>query len=134
MIVHSTHAFLGIIHFISLVCTRHTNNGRRFYIGDLYIINSHYHSGGIQYALFFSHLGANQTAISILAYEPVLVIIAISAFMLTGSFDISALYAMRSSSAFKMPLAFVALLLILPVKLKNHPSMWVKHTRRWLVV
>ncbi|HNU16124.1 MAG TPA: NADH-quinone oxidoreductase subunit H, partial [Chitinophagaceae bacterium] len=69
----------------------------------------------------FSHLGANRTAISILAYEPVLIIIAVSIFMLTGSFDAAAAFQSEQPLLYKMPLAFIALLLVLPIKLKKSP-------------
>ena len=69
----------------------------------------------------FSHLGANRTAISILAYEPVLIIIAVSFYLVTGSFETSAVYNFDRPLLLEMPLAFIALLLILPVKLKKSP-------------
>ena len=124
MIVHSTHAFLGIIHFISLwfALAILITGGDFILVIFLHLLSTAIIIlAGFSTRSIFSHLGANRTAISILAYEPVLVIIAISAFMLTGSFDISALYASEVPPLFKMPLAFVALLLILPVKLKKSP-------------
>ncbi len=124
MIVHSTHAFLGIIHFISLwfALAILITGGDFILVIFLHLLSTAIIIlAGFSTRSIFSHLGANRTAISILAYEPVLVIIAISAFMLTGSFDISALYAGEVPPLFKMPLAFVALLLILPVKLKKSP-------------
>jgi len=69
----------------------------------------------------FSHLGANRTAISILAYEPVLILIAVSVFMLTGSFEVASIFSYSEPLLYKMPLAFIALLLILPIKLKKSP-------------
>jgi ech hydrogenase subunit B len=69
----------------------------------------------------FSHLGANRTAVSVLAYEPVLILIAVSVYMQTGSFDASSIFSYSEPLLVKMPLAFVALLLILPIKLKKSP-------------
>jgi ech hydrogenase subunit B len=69
----------------------------------------------------FSHLGANRMAISILAYEPVLIIIAVSIYILTGSFDAGAAFSSEQPLLYKMPLAFIALLLVLPIKLKKSP-------------
>jgi ech hydrogenase subunit B len=42
-------------------------------------------------------------------------------YLVTGSFDASSVYKMSEPLLYKMPLAFVALLLILPIKLKKSP-------------
>lgn len=124
MIVHSTHAFLGIVHFISLWFAL-----AALILGGDFILVIFLHLlstavlilGGFSTRSIFSHLGANRSAISVLAYEPVLILMAISAFMYTGSFDIAALYASEKPPLFAMPLAFIALLSILPIKLKKSP-------------
>lgn len=124
MIVHSAHAFLGIMHFVSLWFAL----GVLLLGGDLIlVIFLHLLSTALlilaAYSTrsIFSHLGANRTAISILAYEPVLIIIAVSIFMLTGSFDATAAFQSEQPLLYKMPLAFIALLLVLPIKLKKSP-------------
>lgn len=124
MIVHSAHAFLGIMHFVSLWFAL----GVLLLGGDLIlVIFLHLLSTALlilaAYSTrsVFSHLGANRTAISILAYEPVLIIIAVSIFMLTGSFDTAAAFQSEQPLLYKMPLAFIALLLVLPIKLKKSP-------------
>jgi ech hydrogenase subunit B len=124
MIVHSAHAFLGIMHFVSLWFAV----GVLIFGGDLIlIIFLHLLStallilAGFSTRSVFSHLGANRSAISALAYEPVLIIIAVSAYMVNGSFDVSAIYASETPLLYSMPLAFIALLLILPIKLKKSP-------------
>lgn len=124
MIVHSAHGFLGIMHFISLWFAL----GVLLLGGDLIlVIFLHLLSTALlilaAYSTrsVFSHLGANRTAISILAYEPVLIIIAVSIFMLTGSFDTAAAFQSDQPLLYKMPLAFIALLLVLPIKLKKSP-------------
>jgi ech hydrogenase subunit B len=124
MIIHSTHAFLGIMHFVSLWFALAV-----LLLGGDFILVIFLHLlstaliilAGYSTRSIFSHLGANRTALSVLAYEPVLIIIAISAYMLTGSFDVSAIYNYDTPLLFKMPLAFLALLMILPVKLKKSP-------------
>ncbi len=124
MIVHSTHAFLGLLHFVSLwfAVAVLIMGGDFILIIFLHLLSTAVIIlAGFSTRSIFSHLGANRSAISVLAYEPVLIIIAISAYMLTGSFDVSALYASEIPVLFKMPLAFIALLLILPVKLKKSP-------------
>lgn len=124
MIVHSTHAFLGIMHFIALWFAL----GVLLLGGDfILVIFLHLLSTGLLLMAgystrsIFSHLGANRTAISILCYEPVLILVAVAAFILTGSFEVSSIYAYDQPLIFKMPFAFIALLLILPIKLKKSP-------------
>ncbi|HSK14039.1 MAG TPA: NADH-quinone oxidoreductase subunit H [Phnomibacter sp.] len=124
MVVHSAHAFLGIMHFISLwfALAILLLGGDLILVIFLHLLSSAllilaaYSTRSI-----FSHLGANRMAISILAYEPVLILIAVSLFMLTGSFDAGAAFASTTPPLFKMPLAFLALLLVLPIKLKKSP-------------
>jgi len=124
MIVHSAHAFLGIMHFVSLwfALAVLLLGGDLILVIFLHLLSTAllilaaYSTRSI-----FSHLGANRTAISILAYEPVLIIIAVSIFMLTGSFEVAASFQSEQPLLYKMPLAFIALLLVLPIKLKKSP-------------
>jgi ech hydrogenase subunit B len=124
MMVHSTHAFLGIMHFVSLwfALAVLLLGGDLILVIFLHLLStSLLILAGYSTRSIFSHLGANRMAISVLAYEPVLIIIAVSIFMLNGSFDTSVVFASGDPLLYKMPLAFVALLLILPIKLKKSP-------------
>ncbi|MCX7987470.1 MAG: NADH-quinone oxidoreductase subunit H [Bacteroidales bacterium] len=123
-IVHSTHAFLGIMHFVSLWFALAV----LIFGGDfILVIYLHLLStalliiAGYSTRSVFSHLGANRLAITALAYEPVLILIAVSLYMVTGSFNISSISTLEEPLIVKMPLAFVALLLVLPIKLKKSP-------------
>jgi ech hydrogenase subunit B len=93
-IVHSTHAFLGIMHFVSLWFALAV----MVFGGDfILVIYLHLLStalliiAGYSTRSVFSHLGSNRLAISALAYEPVLILIAISMYMVTGSYNISSI-------------------------------------------
>lgn len=124
MMVHSTHAFLGIMHFVTLwfALAVLLLGGDLILVIFLHLLStSLIILAGYSTRSIFSHLGANRTAISILAYEPVLILIAVSIFMVTGSFDASLVFSYGEPLLFKMPLAFIALLLILPIKLKKSP-------------
>ncbi len=124
MIVHSTHAFLGIMHFVSLwfALAVLLLGGDLILVIFLHLLStSLLILAGYSTRSIFSHLGANRTAISVLAYEPVLILLAVSVFMFTGSFDVSSIFSYNEPLLFKMPLAFIALLLILPIKLKKSP-------------
>ncbi|MGZ3845687.1 MAG: respiratory chain complex I subunit 1 family protein [Flavisolibacter sp.] len=124
MIVHSTHAFLGIMHFFSLWFALAV-----LLLGGDFILVIFLHLlstallilAGYSTRSIFSHLGANRTAVSVLAYEPILILIAVSVYMLTGSFDVSSIFSYNEPLLVKMPLAFLALMLILPIKLKKSP-------------
>lgn len=124
MIVHSAHAFLGIMHFVSLwfALAVLLLGGDLILVVFLHLLSSSLMIlAGYSTRSIFSHLGANRTAITLLAYEPVLILIAVSMYLVTGSFDASSVYKMSEPLLYKMPLAFVALLLILPIKLKKSP-------------
>ncbi len=124
MIVHSTHAFLGIMHFFSLwfALAVLILGGDLILIIFLHLLStSLLILAGYSTRSIFSHLGANRTAVSVLAYEPVLILIAVSVYMQTGSFDASSIFKFNDPLIVRMPLAFVALLLILPIKLKKSP-------------
>jgi ech hydrogenase subunit B len=124
MVVHSAHAFLGIMHFFSLwfALAILLLGGDLILVIFLHLLSSAllilaaYSTRSI-----FSHLGANRMAISILAYEPVLIIIAVSIYIITGSFDAGAAFSGTQPLLYKMPLAFIALLLVLPIKMKKSP-------------
>lgn len=124
MIVHSTHAFLGFVHFFALwfALAVLLLGGDLILVIFLHLLStSLLILAGYSTRSIFSHLGANRTAISILAYEPVLILIAVSVYLLTGSFDAASIFAYGEPLLFKMPLAFVALLLVLPIKMKKSP-------------
>ncbi len=124
MIVHSTHAFLGIMYFFSLwfALAVLLLGGDLILVIFLHLLStSLLILAGYSTRSIFSHLGANRTAISILAYEPILILIAVSVFMLTGSFETASIFSYGGPILYKLPLAFIALLLILPIKLKKSP-------------
>lgn len=124
MMVHSAHAFLGIMHFVSLwfALAVLLLGGDLILVIFLHLLStSLLILAGYSTRSIFSHLGANRAAISVLAYEPVLIILAVSIFMLNGTFDTAAVFTSSEPLLYKMPLAFIALLLVLPIKLKKSP-------------
>jgi ech hydrogenase subunit B len=124
MIVHSTHAFLGIVHCLSLwfALAVLLLGGDLILVIFLHLLSTALLIlAGYSTRSIFSHLGANRTAISVLTYEPILILIAVSVFMQTGSFETASIFAYGKPLLLRLPLAFVALLLILPIKLKKSP-------------
>ncbi|MBL0154155.1 MAG: NADH-quinone oxidoreductase subunit H [Chitinophagaceae bacterium] len=124
MMVHSTHVFLGLMHFLALwfALAVLILGGDLILVIFLHLLSSALLIlAGYSTRSIFSHLGANRMAISILAYEPVLILMAVTIYMINGSFDVSVIFSSGESLILKMPLAFIALLMILPVKLKKSP-------------
>ncbi len=124
MMVHSTHVFLGLMHFLALwfALAVLILGGDLILVIFLHLLSSALLIlAGYSTRSIFSHLGANRMAISILAYEPVLILMAVTIYMINGSFDVSVIFTSGESLILKMPLAFIALLMILPVKLKKSP-------------
>lgn len=124
MIVHSPHAFLGIMHLVTLWFAL----GVLLLGGDLVLVlflhllsSALLLLAGFSTRSIFSHLGSNRMAVSILCYEPVLILIAVAAYMLTGSFEAAAVFSYSQPLLFKMPLAFLALIMVLPIKLQKSP-------------
>ncbi|MEA3353385.1 MAG: complex I subunit 1 family protein [Campylobacterota bacterium] len=68
----------------------------------------------------YSHLGSNRELMTIVAYEPVLILIAVGFYMVNGTFDTSFVWNSGSNLLSMIPL-FLALLLITPIKLKKSP-------------
>ncbi len=123
MMVHSLHIILGTMHFIALWISI----GIFMFGGHLlYIIFMHLLSviffilAGYSVRSPFSHIGANRELLALIAYEPVLILMTVGFYLHTGSFEVSVI--LNSSSALiSMPLMFIALLILLPLKLKKSP-------------
>jgi ech hydrogenase subunit B len=75
---------------------------------------------GFSVKSIYSHIGANRELLAILAYEPILIMMAVGFFMLNGSFDISIIRE-KEASLFPLFLLFLAYLTVIPIKLKKSP-------------
>lgn len=69
----------------------------------------------------YSQVGAHRELLQILSYEPLLVLVAVGIYLVTGSFRISAVFTHTSPLLFKLPLLFVALGYALVIKLRKSP-------------
>lgn len=123
LIVHAPHALLAIGHFFVLWFTVAT-----IFLGWnlLYIIFLHLFAQmlliftGYSVRSAYSHLGANRELLMLIAYEPILILVAVGFYLTTGSFEITAI--MQGSGYLQqMPLLFAALLMIVPIKVKKSP-------------
>ena len=122
-IINPTHALLGIFHFLTLWFVV-----ALLILGEnlLYIIFLHLFStlliilAGFSVNSIFSHIGANRELLVLLAYEPILIMIAAGFYILNGTFEITTIRE-QSMAMFPLFLLFLAFILIMPIKLKKSP-------------
>jgi ech hydrogenase subunit B len=69
----------------------------------------------------FSQVGAQRELLQILAYEPILILVFVGFYMVTGSFSIHAIWAQDMPLLAKMPLLYLALGYALTIKLRKSP-------------
>jgi len=69
----------------------------------------------------YSQAGANRELIQILTYEPLIIIVLSGIRLCTGSFKISAVYAMDTPLLVNMPLMFIVLGYAVTIKLRKSP-------------
>ncbi len=122
-IVNPYHSILGIMHFFTLlVVVAFIILGQNL----LYVIFLHLLStiflilAGFSVKSIYSHIGSNRELLAMIAYEPILIMLAVGFFMINGSFDISVIRE-NSSSIFPLILLFLAFLMVIPIKLKKSP-------------
>lgn len=68
----------------------------------------------------YSHIGSNRELQTMVAYEPLLILIALGFYMIYGTFDIAVIRE-NPSSFLSLFFLFLAFLLIIPIKLKKSP-------------
>ncbi|MEA3373825.1 MAG: complex I subunit 1 family protein [Campylobacterota bacterium] len=123
IIIHSTHALLAVAHFFLLWFSV-----AAIFLGWnlLYIIFLHLFAlivlvaAGYSVRSVYSHIGANRELLALVAYEPVLILVAVGFYLSGGSFDIGTILE-QESYLLQMPLLFIALLIIVPIKVKKSP-------------
>jgi ech hydrogenase subunit B len=74
----------------------------------------------------FSYVGSNRELLQMLTYEPILLLVVFLERLVTGSFQIDAIFSFTEPAKtqpllYMLPLAFVATLLILPIKFRKSP-------------
>lgn len=123
MILHSYHAFMGVMHFLAAWVALSV----LFFGGDLLVaIFFHLLStsllivAGYSAKSTYSRIGSTRELIAIAALEPVLILTAIAFYLHTGSFEVSKI--IDSDSTLKLSfIGFLALLVVLPGLLKKSP-------------
>ncbi|MBI4835516.1 MAG: NADH-quinone oxidoreductase subunit H [Planctomycetes bacterium] len=69
----------------------------------------------------YSHLGGNRELIQMLAYEPMLFLIALAVFLSTGSFNVNVIIASGTPLIYSLPLAFIAMVIVMVIKMRKSP-------------
>ncbi|MCD1294424.1 hydrogenase [Methanocella sp. CWC-04] len=69
----------------------------------------------------FSFVGATRELMQMMTYEPILLLIVFMIRLVTGSFEVEAIFDASQPLLFTLPLAFLALLVILPIKFRKSP-------------
>ncbi len=123
MMIHSFHASLGVLHFIAMWVTLAI-----FILGGdlLMVIFFHLLSSAILIIAGFSvnstysQIGGVRELLGVLSYEPILILSAIAFYMITGSFEVKVILESDFSLLTLLPM-FIALLVVLPIKLKKSP-------------
>jgi ech hydrogenase subunit B len=123
IVVNSYHIVFAFLHMITLwITVALLIVGFNF----LYIIFFHLIAtvfvvlAGFSVRSVYSHLGSNRELMAMVAYEPVLILIAIGFYLVYGSFDTSVIFH-SPIMLDKMVLLFLAFLILIPVKLKKSP-------------
>lgn len=122
-VINSHHIVFAIMHLMTLWVLI-----GMFIMGDslLYIIFIHLLSSlfliiaGFSVHSVYSHIGSNRELLTIIAYEPILILLAVGFYLVGGSFDINTIFT-HDAQILNMFLLFIALLIIIPIKLKKSP-------------
>jgi ech hydrogenase subunit B len=123
LIIHAPHALLALAHFAVLwFCIAAIFLGWNL----LYIIFLHLFAqivlilAGYSVRSPYSHIGSNRELLMIVAYEPILILVAVGFYLISGSFEITEIVK-GENYLIQMPLLFAALLMIIPIKVKKSP-------------
>lgn len=77
--------------------------------------------GGMSTGSPYARVGSSREIMAILSYEPVLILYALAIYLLTGTFKLSALLDKSSPLLMYTPLIFIAMIVVLNIKLKKSP-------------
>jgi len=123
MIINNYHIIFAFMHFVTLwIVVAFVILGKSLlYVVFLHLLSSIFVVlAGYSVKSIYSHMGSNRELLSIVAYEPILVLMAVGFYMLNGSFEIDAIRETGTQIA-NLFLLFFAFLLIIPIKLKLSP-------------
>jgi len=121
--VNRLHIVLGLGHFITLwvVIGYIIMGGSLLYAIFLHLLSSIFIIlAGFSVRSVYSHIGANRELLSMLAYEPIFIFMAVAFYLQNGSFEIDTIRASQPQ-ILSLGLIMIAFLLTIPLKLKKSP-------------
>jgi ech hydrogenase subunit B len=77
--------------------------------------------GGMSTGSPYARVGSSREIMAILSYEPILILYALAIFLLTGTFNLSALDNATSPLLIYIPLIFISMLFVMNIKFKKSP-------------
>jgi ech hydrogenase subunit B len=77
--------------------------------------------GGFSVRSPYSHMGSQREILQLLAYEPLLMLMAVGIYLKTGSFMIGDIFTLNQPLLLSLPLLLVALLVAMAIKLRKSP-------------
>jgi ech hydrogenase subunit B len=122
-IIHPYHAILGVLHALSLwaVVALLILGGNLLYVLFLHLFATLIIVlAGYSVRSIYSHIGSNRELMVLVAYEPILILIASAFYLINGSFEITEIRENSPQILLLLPL-FIAFLLTMPIKLKKSP-------------
>jgi formate hydrogenlyase subunit 4 len=78
-------------------------------------------AGGFAVKSPYANVGAQREIAQMVAYEPTLILIVIAFYLVNKSFSVASIFAAPQPMLLSLPLAFLALLVILEIKLRKSP-------------
>ncbi|MGE5654839.1 MAG: respiratory chain complex I subunit 1 family protein [Bacillota bacterium] len=69
----------------------------------------------------YSQIGAQRELLQVLAYEPILVLMVVGIYLVTGSFMITSIFNQAQPLLVSLPMFFIAFLMVLTIKLRKSP-------------
>lgn len=77
--------------------------------------------GGFSTKSPYSHIGSQRELLQMLSYEPVLILLALGVYLQNKSFLVKDIFARPEPLLFSLPLVFIAVLMILTIKMRKSP-------------
>jgi len=124
LMVHSFHASMGIMYFISTWFAMAV-----LMLGNSLLVAIFFHIisilaltiGAFSVRSSYSIMGAMRELIHLISYEPVVILMVVALYLVTGSFDIEKILTYDGIPLFQLPLVFIAFLGTIPMLLHKSP-------------
>lgn len=124
IMVHSFHASMGVLYLIATWFAMAV-----LMMGNDLLIAIFFHVisvlaltiGAFSVRSSYSIMGAMRELMHVVSYEPVVILMAVSLYLVTGSFDISKILTSDTIPIASLPLVFIAFLGVIPMMLHKSP-------------